>query len=163
MGVQGGGFYSAKIREYSKVGSSGMSKSEFREYYMAQSREKSQVDKQTNMAKNMSTLMQTGMMYGMKLDAQSVFQIADKNGDGYVSNKETTAAMGTISRMAQMNALQGSMGQQSGGGSSAMGILNGLTDLAGGVLGAAGGENGGGDGGGSWIKKAGDFIGGLFS
>lgn len=133
-----GGFYGAKINEYSKVGNSGMSRTEFREHYMQQSQAHSAQVKTENNIKNISNIQQSAAMYGMNLDSNSIFQLADKNGDGYISNKEASSAMSKMGQMAYMNQMSG--GQSIGGG-NAMGLLNQLPQLAG------GGENGGSSGG----------------
>lgn len=137
-----GGFYGAKINEYSKVGNSGMSRTEFREYYMQQSQEHSAQVKTENNIKNISNLQQAGAMYGLNLDSQSIFQLADKNGDGYISNKEASSAMSKMGQIAYMNQMNGG---QSIGGNNAMGFLNQFGNVAGNVTG--GGENGGSSGG----------------
>ena len=157
MTAVNGGFYGAKINEYKKVGNSGMSRTEFREYYMQQSQAHSAQVKAENNMKNISNIQQSAAMYGMNLDSQSVFQLADMDGDGYISNKETSSAMTKLGRMAQMNNMYGSQS----GGSNAMGMLNGLTDVAGNILGS-GGESGGSSGGG-FINSAIDTVKGWFS
>ena len=155
--IQGnGGFYGAITQQYSKVGNSGMSRSEFRDYYMQQSQQHSEVFKQQNCMKNIAQIQNAAGMMGMKLDAGSVFAMADTNGDGYISNKEASAMMGRLGTMAQLNAMNGNTGaQSSSGNSNVFGMLNSIGEAVGGL---AGGEQGGG----GFLEKAGTFLGGLF-
>lgn len=146
-----------------KLGNSGMTIQEFRATYNGpEVQAQRQMNKNMNCANNIAKLQQTGAMYGLNLDTSSVFQIADTNGDGYISNKEATTAMGTINRMAQMNALNGAMQTQSsgGGGSNVFGMLNNITDVAGNIFG--GETNASANSGGNIIQKGIDFLGGLF-
>lgn len=146
-----------------KLGNSGMSIQEFRATYNGpEVQAYRQQNKNMNCANNIAKLQQAGAMFGLNLDSSSVFALADKNGDGYISNKETTSAMSSIQRMAQMNMLNGTQSQSSGGGSNVLSTLNGLTDTAGNILGLVSGGNESSDGGGGLLKKAGDFLGGLF-
>lgn len=163
-GIQGGGGYYEKFTQnFNKQYNSGMSRSEWSAMNRQGLEERLAQSKVNTSFENITKIQNAANLYGLQLDSGSIFAMANIDGNDVLSSKEANSFMAKLPQLAQMNGMQGAAGQQSGGGSTAMGILNGLTDLAGGVLGAAGGENGGGDGGGSWIKKAGDFIGGLFS
>lgn len=121
-----------------KIGNSGLTPQEFRATYNNDDvKAQRAMNKQMNCANNIAQLQQAGAMFGLNLDTSSVFQIADINNDGYISNKEMSSGMARMSQLAQMNSMQGA---QSSGGSGAMGFLNGLTDVAGNILGTGGGQ-----------------------
>ncbi len=149
-----------------KFGNSGMSMAEFRATYNGpETQMYRKMNSQLNCAQNFKQVQNMAQMMGLgNLDQSSIFTIADANGDGYISKKEAANAMGTLSRLAQMNMLNGGGQVQSsgggGGGSNAMSILNGVTDLAGNIFGT--GDSSGGGSSGGIIGKAGDIIGGLF-
>ncbi len=151
-----GGFYGAVTQQYSKVGNSGMSRSEFRDFYMQQSQQQSAIFKEQNCMKNIAQIQNAAGMMGMQLDSGSVFAMADTNGDGYISNQEASSMMNRLGTMAQLNAMNGNSGaQSSSGNSNVFGMLNSIGEAVGGL--AGGDQSAGGI-----LEKAGTFLGGLF-
>ena len=121
-----------------KIGNSGLTPEQYRATYNNKEVQfERELNKQMRCMNNVAQLQQAGAMFGLNLDTSSVFQIADINNDGYISNKEMSSGMARMSQLAQMNSMQGT---QSSGGSGAMGFLNGLTDVAGNILGTGGGQ-----------------------
>lgn len=161
MGVTNGGgdYYSAVSQNYNNKLYGGMSRSEWANSNRAGLSQRIEQSKVETSNENIAKIQNAGKLYGLNLDAASIFVMANTDGNGVLSNKEANAFMSKLPQLAQM---YGSNGGSSSGGSNAMSLLNGITDAAGNILGLADNSNGGGDSGGGFLKKAGDFLGGLF-
>lgn len=160
---QGGGFYEKMQQNYNNKLYSGMSRSEWAAMNRQGLAERLAQSKVQTSSENIAKIQNAANMYGLQLDSGSIFSMANTDGNDVLSNKEANAFMSKLPQLAQMSSANGSSGSSSGG-SNAMGLLNGLTDIAGGLLGTNNNSGGGesSDSGGGFLKKAGDFLGGLF-
>ncbi len=156
----GGGDYYSKVRQnYNDKLFGGMSRSEWANSNRAGLSQRIAQSKVDTTNENMAKIQNAANMYGVQMDAGSIFAMANTDGNDVLSNKEASAFISKLPQLAQM---YGSNGAGASGGSDAMSLLNGITDAAGNILGLADNSNGGGDSGGGFLKKAGDFLGGLF-
>lgn len=164
MGVTSGGgdYYSKVSQSYSDKLYGGMSRTEWANANRAGLSQRIEQSKVETTNENIAKIQNAGKMYGLNLDAASIFVMANTDGNGVLSNKEANAFMSKLPQLAQMYGSNGSSGSSSGG-SSAMSLLNGITDAAGNIFGIADNSNNSGDSGGGFLKKAGDFLGGLLS
>ena len=162
MGVTSGGgdYYSKVSQSYSDKLYGGMSRTEWANANRAGLSQRIEQSKVETTNENIAKIQNAGKMYGLNLDAASIFVMANTDGNNVLSSKEASAFMSKLPQLAQM---YGSNGGSSSGGSSAMSLLNGITDAAGNILGIADNSNSSGDSGGGFLKKAGDFLGGFLS
>ena len=176
MSVQGGGYYQA-VKDNLNNKLYGGSRSDFSNAGRASVGARIQYQNQVNTMNNISKIQNAAQMYGLNLDANSIFNMVDLNGNGTITEKETTSFMSKLPQLASMSGAAGSAAAGgASGGDSGGGLLGKVGDLLGGSAGsiigglfgggdaaggAAGGADAGGDGG-SFLDKAGDFLGGLF-
>lgn len=161
MGIStGGGDYYSKVRQsYNDKLFGGMSRSEWANANRAGLSQRIAQSKVDTTNENIAKIQNAANMYGVQLDSSSIFAMANTDGNDVLSSKEASAFMSKMPQLIQMGYIGGNDG--SSGGSNAMSILNGITDAAGNIFGLSD-NNSGGDSGGGFLKKAGDFLGGLF-
>lgn len=191
IGGQSNHFYSNQIsKSYQmelgaiKGSNGGLMSGSDRAAFQALGREASSVFRQArsaeNSVENMNTLAQTAAVMGLNVDINQLAAMYDANGDGMLGYSEMQKAQDALNRMSmqqtqmmlaanQNNAYAPQMtgGATGGGGGinvvdTITGIVGGIGELFGGGSSEAGGTSGSSGGGGGWLKKAGEFIGGLF-
>lgn len=164
--ISGGDYFSKVSQNYNNKLYGGASRSEWANNQRAGLQARLNASKVQTTNENIAKIQNAAQMYGVQLDSNSIFMMANTDGNQVLSNKEATAFMSKLPMLAQMNMANNADGASSsggGGGSNILSTLNSITDTAGNILGAIGGGDGGSsDGGGGFLKKAGDFLGGLF-
>ena len=164
MSVQGGGYYQA-VKDNLNNKLYGGSRSDFSNAGRASVGARIQYQNQVNTMNNISKIQNAAQMYGLNLDANSIFNMADLNGNGTITEKETTSFMSKLPQLASMSgAAGGAAAGGASGGDSGGGLLGKVGDLLGGsagsIIGGLLGGSGGEDGGGGVLGKIGGLFGG---